>query len=229
MVPLFRILAGAATLVAVSAAAVAADPVSCTSDSVRISRFSPCTVAGTLLSNLSATVGGVDVSNSDFIAITRVPDNAPHDFNWFPLVSYPVAGEFEETVDSSSPLVLRYDLTALESRTALGAVDMGLTNLETGFHSLVETLLDFEDGTSRLLRMGWEADGTFLGDRSRVEFPGARSMAVQTRIYGPSIRGGGGVGLFSSSVPVPAPVPEPGTVLLIGSGFAFMVIRMARR
>lgn len=233
MVRLFRLLAGAALIVAASTAGAAAEPVGCSSDSIRISRFTPCTVDGTLLSSVSATVGGVDVSNSNFLAITRIPDNAPEDFNWFPLVTYPVAGEFEYTVDFSSPLLFQYDLTALDAATSLRSVDMGLTNLETGFHSLVETLLAFDNGTSRLLRLGWDRDGTFLGDRGHADFAGARSMTVQTRIYGTSQRGGGGVGLFSTSVrepiPEPSPVPEPATIALCGAGLAFVVSRLRRR
>ena len=99
MVRRYPFVAALVLLVAAHAGHAAAE--SCSADSIRISRFTPCTADGMLLSNVSASIGGVDVSNSDFLAVTRIPDNIPEDFNWFPLFGYPVAGEFEHHVDAS--------------------------------------------------------------------------------------------------------------------------------
>jgi hypothetical protein len=226
MVRQYPFMAALVLLLAADAGTAAAD--SCSADSFRISRFGSCTADGMLLSNVSASIGGLDVSNSDFLAVTRIPDNIPEDFNWFPLFGYPVAGEFEHHVDASSPLIFRYDLTAVDDRAPMRAADTALTNLElTDFHSLVETFLRFNDGTTRLIRMGWEADGTFLGDRKSIDFNPVTAMSVETRLFGAAPHGGGGVGFFSTvASPSPSPVPEPASVLLLGTGLVLMMRRL---
>ena len=109
-----------------------------------------------------------------------------------------------------SPLIFRYDLTAVDDHAPMRAADTALTNLElTDFHSLVETFLRFNDGTTRLIRMGWEADGTFLGDRKSIDFQsGHRDVGRDSPVWRRTPRRRGSRLLRHRRIP--EPITSPG-------------------
>jgi hypothetical protein len=225
-----RLVACAALLWAATAAPAGAESiVPCSSSALSVAQYRPCTADGKFFFDFTASVGGVDVSHSTQLAMTRVPDNFPDDFNWMPLFNYPVRGEFEFDVNAATPLEVGYRVVALPGADPIIAVHMALTNLGlTRFHSLVETFLMFDDGRTGSLRMGWEADGTSLGTRQHLAFLPSRTLTVLTRVSGMGVQGGGGPGFFATSTD-PAPVPEPATITLLGTGLAAALARARKR
>ena len=221
-----RFLASAVTIWAIAGSPAVAEPIApnCTTSSRPLASFGPCIFRETmLLDNLTATVGGTDVSTHDQLAMTFVADPEPGEPQVL-VFNYPVAGEFGFDVSPSTPLEVTYRLTTLGGST-FSSVDMMLSNLAgTGFRDVVEFLVAFNTGSTITVALGPD------GDPSRFNAliaDGSTSLTVRTRVLGFSPRGGGGPA-FSAATDV-APIPEPATMTLIGGGLAIMLSRARRR
>jgi hypothetical protein len=221
-----RILPLAAVLLAfgLSPRAAAAEPLNpCTGNAVSLATYGPCIHAGgVLLSNVTATVNGIDVSRSQQLSMTTNWDAHPPEAQWL-LFNVPVAGDFEYRLTPSSPLVVTYTMTAPQGGS-LSLLDIALLNKELGGYTAgAEFLFSLDDGRQFL-----ETPGMFNDlDRFTRIVPPFTWVDVRVRLFGDSPGGGPAVGLFVGQAE-PAPIPEPATMTLLGTGLAYAFARTRR-
>jgi len=201
-----------------------ADPITtCTTNSVNLARFGPCEFQGTVFSDFKATLGGVDVTASDFLGATSFIDADPGEVATTPTLVIPQP--LLPGISPSNPLTISFHAAALDPARALsGATEV--IHPFSDFDGLLSS--EFRAGSfSATARLGTGLDGTALPRQTFVSFGRQSALDVITTLTADAPLGGG-FGFAFDLAPA-SPVPEPSTFLLLAGGGLVAVRRRLQR